>query len=163
MTTDRDFCRTVLPDVSRTFALGIRLLPPALSYSVSIAYLICRIADTIEDSALHSIGERRAFLAQVERALAEPLRGIPGLSQGPWPAAEGALMVSSDRVFREFARLPQPEQAIIAKWVREMIAGMSESLSATGRNAATPFEDLADLHRYCYYERQLLLDNPHAT
>ena len=151
MTTDRDFCRTVLPDVSRTFALGIRLLPPALSYSVSIAYLICRIADTIEDSALHSIDERRTLLAAVERALANPRGGIAGLERGPWPAAERALMVSSDRVFREFSHLPQQEQAIVANWVREMISGMSASLSATGRSATTPFEDLADLHRYCYY------------
>ncbi len=151
MTTDREFCRTVLPDVSRTFALGIRLLPPALSYSVSIAYLICRIADTIEDSALHSIDERRTLLVAVERVLANPRGGIAGLDRGPWPAAERALMVSSNRVFREFSQLPQQEQAIIAKWVGEMIDGMSASLSATGRNATTPFEDLADLHRYCYY------------
>jgi len=151
VSTDREFCRAVLPDVSRTFALGIRLLPAALSWSVSIAYLICRIADTIEDDSGRSIPERKALLAELERALANPTAGVIGLQSGTWPASERNLMVSNDRVLREFARLPIAEQAIIAKWVREMIGGMAESLSATGRSATTPFEDLADLHRYCYY------------
>ncbi|HEV8600690.1 MAG TPA: squalene/phytoene synthase family protein, partial [Gemmatimonadales bacterium] len=44
---DQEFCERILPQVSRTFALGIRLLPPALSESVATAYLLCRIADTI--------------------------------------------------------------------------------------------------------------------
>ena len=39
----------MLPAVSRTFALGIRLLPGRLGAAVRTAYLICRIADTIED------------------------------------------------------------------------------------------------------------------
>lgn len=151
MTTDREFCRAILPDVSRTFALGIRLLPPALSWSVSIAYLICRIADTIEDSLLYSIPDRRLLLAALERALADPLCGIAGLTSGSWAGSERTLLASTDRVFREYSRLPTADQAIIAKWVHEMIVGMSESLSATGQNAETPFEDLGDLHRYCYY------------
>ena len=151
MTTDREFCRAVLPDVSRTFALGIRLLPSALSWSVSIAYLICRIADTIEDNSSQPIPERRTLLAALERALADPSHGVAGLAGGSWAAAERPLMVSTDRVFREFSRLPAAEQAIIAKWVREMTSGMGESLSATGQNADTPFEDLGDLHRYCYF------------
>src|SRR5437763_14144097 len=44
-----DFCREILPAVSRTFALSIRLLPGELGAAVRCAYLICRIADTLED------------------------------------------------------------------------------------------------------------------
>ena len=39
----------VLPGVSRTFALTIPRLPEPLRASVTNAYLLCRIADTIED------------------------------------------------------------------------------------------------------------------
>jgi len=39
----------VLPHVSRTFALTIPQLPAALRIGVTNAYLLCRIADTIED------------------------------------------------------------------------------------------------------------------
>jgi len=37
----------ILPKVSRTFALTIPQLPPALRDVVANAYLLCRIADTI--------------------------------------------------------------------------------------------------------------------
>ena len=40
-----------LPKVSRTFALTIPQLPAPLRSTVSNAYLLCRIADTIEDEA----------------------------------------------------------------------------------------------------------------
>ena len=48
--SDSEFCNDMLPRVSRTFAICIRLLPPDLEHSVLIAYLLCRVADTIEDS-----------------------------------------------------------------------------------------------------------------
>src|SRR5581483_6394624 len=44
------FCDEILPRVSRTFALSIRLLPGALGDAVRDSYLLCRIADTIEDA-----------------------------------------------------------------------------------------------------------------
>ncbi|MGH7690424.1 MAG: squalene/phytoene synthase family protein, partial [Gemmatimonadaceae bacterium] len=43
------FSREILPSVSRTFALSIRVLPGQLGAAVNCAYLLCRIADTIED------------------------------------------------------------------------------------------------------------------
>ena len=48
--SDRQFCQDMLPKVSRTFAVCIKLLPQDLEHSVLIAYLLCRVADTIEDS-----------------------------------------------------------------------------------------------------------------
>ncbi len=41
--------RLILPRVSRTFALGIKLLPARLEPPVRLGYLLCRIADTVED------------------------------------------------------------------------------------------------------------------
>ena len=54
LTVDRgdsaaEFQQQILPHVSRTFALTIPQLPPPLRISVTNAYLLCRIADTIED------------------------------------------------------------------------------------------------------------------
>src|ERR1700694_3013319 len=53
--------RLLLPRVSRTFALGINMLPPRLEAPVRIGYLLCRIADTIEDDLAVS-PERKAQL-----------------------------------------------------------------------------------------------------
>jgi len=46
---DLAYQRGILPGVSRTFALTIPVLPDALAVVVTNAYLLCRIADTIED------------------------------------------------------------------------------------------------------------------
>ncbi len=44
------YCRETLHGVSRTFALGIELLKMPLRDEIGIAYLVCRILDTIEDT-----------------------------------------------------------------------------------------------------------------
>src|SRR5271154_661279 len=60
----------ILPHVSRTFALTIPQLPPALRTAVTNAYLLCRIADTIEDEPALSPPETLAFLQRFSAALA---------------------------------------------------------------------------------------------
>ena len=57
-----NFQDQILPDVSRTFALTIPQLPMPLRAAVTNAYLLCRIADTIEDEPALSPGESRVFL-----------------------------------------------------------------------------------------------------
>jgi len=52
---DEDYQNGILPHVSRTFALTIPQLPPALRTPVTNAYLLCRIADTIEDEIEPSV------------------------------------------------------------------------------------------------------------
>ena len=46
---DVSYQREILQHVSRTFALTIPELPDSLRIVISNAYLLCRIADTIED------------------------------------------------------------------------------------------------------------------
>ena len=57
---DEDYQKHILQYVSRTFALTIPQLPADLGRVVSNAYLLCRIADTIEDdNAIDSEHTRR--------------------------------------------------------------------------------------------------------
>src|SRR6201986_1793808 len=60
--TDEAYQDSILPAVSRTFALTIPELPLALRTSVTNAYLLCRIADTIEDEPALSPDESLIFL-----------------------------------------------------------------------------------------------------
>ena len=62
VSSDEVYQDQILPHVSRTFALTIPQLPPALSISVTSAYLLCRIADTIEDEPALSAPETLALL-----------------------------------------------------------------------------------------------------
>ncbi|HLY74755.1 MAG TPA: squalene/phytoene synthase family protein, partial [Planctomycetota bacterium] len=56
-------CWEILPAVSRSFAMVIRWLPRGLDDAVMISYLLCRIADTLEDS-VRNVGEKRRQLAR---------------------------------------------------------------------------------------------------
>src|SRR5450631_4830029 len=67
----------ILPHVSRTFALTIPQLPAALRVAVTNAYLLCRIADTIEDEPALSPAETLAFLDRFKAVVAG--RGDPAL------------------------------------------------------------------------------------
>ena len=67
--SDRQFCEEMLPKVSRTFAACINLLPKTLAYEVLIAYLLCRIADTIEDHLSLSGPRKRELLQLFEAGL----------------------------------------------------------------------------------------------
>ena len=60
--SDETYQDQILPHVSRTFALTIPQLPPALRTPVTSAYLLCRIADTIEDEPGISAAETYGFL-----------------------------------------------------------------------------------------------------
>lgn len=150
---DWAFCRDALPRVSRTFALGIRLLPAELSRAVAIAYLICRIADTAEDHPALSVEDRRALLAEVDRAMADPGSDFDGIHTVTWPNDHhlGDLMRNADRVLREFRRLPAPDQAAVAPWVQEMVRGMAQSLRPSHDGPVPLLQTVAELRQYCWY------------
>ena len=59
--TDLEWGAEMLPKVSRTFALCITLLDPPWCEWVRTSYLLCRIADTIEDAPGLSLASRRAL------------------------------------------------------------------------------------------------------
>src|SRR4051794_25848654 len=67
--SDDAFQARLLAGVSRTFALTIPQLPPALARVVSNAYLLCRIVDTIEDEPGVSPSLKGALCAQFIAAL----------------------------------------------------------------------------------------------
>lgn len=63
-----------LQKVSRTFALTIPLLPPQLTDWVGNAYLLCRIADTIEDDAVMNNEDKARELEAFVSYLSAPLK-----------------------------------------------------------------------------------------
>src|SRR3974390_356427 len=70
VSSDEAYQGRILPHVSRTFALTIPQLPPALSVPVTSAYLLCRIADTIEDEPALSASETLGFLQRFSAVVA---------------------------------------------------------------------------------------------
>ncbi|HET8650317.1 MAG TPA: phytoene/squalene synthase family protein [Gemmatimonadales bacterium] len=144
-----------MPLVSRTFALCIRFLPADLEWSVLVAYLLCRVADTIEDAAEPPPEEKRRLLGVFRDAVDDPARPIAALTDAFAHSAsdDERLAAHADAVLRAFTRLPAEERAAIAPWVHEMCDGMAQFAEGTaagpGRFRALP--DLESLDRYCYY------------
>lgn len=157
MTSDAAFCQRMLPLVSRTFAACIGLLPRRLSYEVLIAYLLCRIADTIEDAPELSNGEKHRLLHDFAQRLdAGTLDEIAQtFAQLEHIGPDQELVIHGDRVLREYRNLRPASQAAIAPWVVEMCHGMADfscdarlQPSTSGMQALM---DLSDLDRYCYF------------
>src|SRR5690348_833900 len=104
---DLRFCRAMLPRVSRTFALNIRLLPGEFRDVVGLAYLLCRTADTLEDAwpgKPHEIGDRFAlFTAGLggDAGAADSLAAAAAAAVGPRPD-ELELLREYPRLLRVF-------------------------------------------------------------
>jgi len=151
---DAAYCQQMLPLVSRTFAACIRLLPPPLDHQILISYLLCRIADTIEDTADLSIQDKEEKLRAFSRALTDG--SDPGLEQvfGQPRTADEQLARDHQAVLREFNRLGLPQRQAIAPYVQEMCAGMAEFARIHDQirpGRLVSLTSIDDLDRYCYF------------
>jgi farnesyl-diphosphate farnesyltransferase len=151
---DEAYQDQILPHVSRTFALTIPQLPAGLRIPVTNAYLLCRIADTIEDGTTSSAAARLGLLhrfvavlcGQEEPALlAKDL--LPRLSEETLPA-ERELALNMGRIVRVTARLEARQRAAIQRCIELMCSGMHQ-FQRTASVRGLP--GMSDLDDYCYY------------
>jgi 4,4'-diapophytoene synthase len=153
-TTDEAYQEEILPHVSRTFALTIPQLPEGLRGAVTSAYLLCRIADTIEDEPALSADDAYIYLGRFAavvagREAAAPLaREVASrLSERTLPA-ERHLVENMDRVIRLTHRLDAGQRVAIQRCIDLMCYGMHHfQRTASVRG----LDRLSDLDRYCYY------------
>lgn len=152
---DWAFCKESLGEVSRTFARPIALLPPRLEVAVTLGYLLCRVADTVEDHVAVDASRRdelfALFLSVLERgAEARPFADAFGEIEGE--DAELALARALPRVMRVFAAQDEAVRRACVRWVSEMARGMSlYSHREAGEGGVAALHTVSDLERYCYY------------
>jgi farnesyl-diphosphate farnesyltransferase len=146
------FCQEILPQVSRTFALSIRFLPGNLGKAVLCAYLIFRIADTIEDDPVATVEAKTALLDQFLDCFDGPLvsDAYPKLLQDlTGDPAHVKLALHTDLVFALFRTLPPPTQRHIQRWVSETVHGMKKFVNLYP--AGIRIQTLPEYKDYCYY------------
>lgn len=155
---DRAFGAALLPKVSRTFALSIEALPGDLREAVRVAYLACRILDTIEDEPRLPGGARASLfdafddLLADDRASAHDFEQIADALIAEAPAAEKELCRGAGSVFRVFRALAPSQRDAIRPYLQEMSRGMREYAErADGAGGRLRLCDLDDLERYCYF------------
>jgi len=151
---DEDYQNRILPHVSRTFALTIPQLPPALRTPVTNAYLLCRIADTIEDEVEPAVAatlvlQQRFVSVVCGREDADLLVSdvVPQLSERTLPA-ERDLVQNMKRVVGITAGFEETQRIAIQRCLDIMCHGMHKfQLTASVRGLPRS----TDLDDYCYY------------
>lgn len=145
--------QAILPKVSRTFALTIPQLPPALREVVANAYLLCRIADTIEDEPALSAEEKGRY----ETAFVDAVTGridarrfvdevTPKLSAAT-SESERELLFRLPLVLEITQGLNPVQHAAVVDCLRVMSQGMHDFQCVVGLQG---LESLRDMDRYCY-------------
>ncbi len=165
----RRFAGEILPQVSRTFDLAIKFLPRKLSRPVGLAYLLCRIADSFEDSTQLPPEIRSSLLEKYSRLLKvsgdydqELLAELQNAfaSTGHETAAAQSdnpanlrLVKNLDKVLVVVDSLPPEFKKRIYPRVQEMATGMAQyTLMVSARPSQVSFlKDEEDWDRYCYY------------
>ena len=124
----------ILPRVSRSFYLSLRVLPKALRRPIGLAYLFCRAADTIADTPLVPRVRRLECLQQYQTAFSErdfaicaSLRSdLAGLQDNQ---AERELLVRMSDCFAFLATLAPNDQGHIRTLVLTLTQGMQMDLT----------------------------------
>ena len=152
--SDIAYQKEALEGVARTFALTIAQLPGHLYEAVGNAYLLCRIADTIEDEPALSPAQKQAFSKRFTEIVAgrdDPVafaRDLGPLLSASTRDRDANLVANTPRVIRLTRRLPVAQRHAILRCVRIMSRGMVEF-----QRKASPdgLRDVAQLDRYCYH------------
>jgi farnesyl-diphosphate farnesyltransferase len=147
-----EWARGIIGRVSRTFALGIAVLPGDLGRAVLVGYLLCRIADTIEDDGSATAQRRQALLAGFLECFHDPVKAENFAREASDIVADEsylALMQGTKTVFDLLHSLPVGSAAIVERWTRELSMGMSEFV---GRYpAGIRIQTMDEYRRYCYF------------
>ncbi len=154
MDSDSEFQDQMLQGVSRTFALTIPQLPESLREAVGNAYLLCRIADTIEDDPGLNLDEKECFSEQ----FIEVVNGRSGADEF---AAQLSAKLSRHTTEEEHSLIQNAAIAVrithtfntrqiqaLQRCVRIMSRGMVEFQR---RRSLQGLTDMKQLDLYCYY------------
>ena len=150
---DDAFQAAALEHVSRTFALTIPQLPAALARVVGNAYLLCRIADTIEDDAELAAPLKREYAERFievlageadPRVFADEL--APCLAPAT-PVAERELIRVTPRVVAITHACSPTQRVALERCVRVMSRGMADFQQNASRDGLA---DMSTMDRYCY-------------
>jgi farnesyl-diphosphate farnesyltransferase len=134
--------------VSRSFALCIPKLPKTVKNEVGNFYLLCRYADSIEDSLMNKTQKENAFkeFYSVLKSLDE--KKLNELSNEIQPFIlnknDKKMIKKFKIVLKEFNSFDLKSKKIALKWVKKMMQGMQ-------KYSKKEIQSFTELNNYCYY------------
>lgn len=156
------FSHHMLKEVSRTFAINIAVLPSPLKKPVLLAYLFCRIADTVEDDPELPVTEKTAHLQRF-LAIFATIQGWQERTRAfveALPVSYNAHAADSCKSLTSLSEIPlrlffeeTPDAfGTVSRWVMEMCRGMIIFSEKKGSlDEVLTLQDVKELEEYCYY------------
>ncbi len=147
----------LLTKTSRTFALAIPLLPEPTKRSTCLAYLLFRIADTLEDAERWTRPARVAALEEFSTLLADPTEGRASELARGWvahaPTKNEAcieLLLEMPAVLGQVSRLDPSAQEILFRHARRTADGMRATVAGGDESGGLRLRTIDELRSYCY-------------
>ncbi len=152
--SDEAYQEQILQGVSRTFALTIPQLPTDLRQVISNAYLLCRIADTVEDdNALTN--EQTRQLSDMFTEVVAGKTSAQEFSNALFPLlsdhtieAEHDLIKNAPAVIRITHSFNPTQRQALERCICIMAKGMADYQDA---ETLEGLKDLPAMDEYCYY------------
>jgi len=149
----------LLARTSRTFALAVPLLPEPARSTVCLAYLLFRVADTLEDAESWPREERLQALDDFAALVREdtPDLELAARVSSHWvlrapTTHEGYLdlLRAVPELFEAVARLELPVQRIVFDHVLRTARGMRATVEQGDEKGRVRLGSIAELRAYCY-------------
>jgi farnesyl-diphosphate farnesyltransferase len=154
---DLAWCHEAVQGVSRTFALTVDVLEDPMSSYICVGYLVCRIADTVEDAEHIPPEEQARLLRTYERALdaedgdieefdAAVDEYVPADPNEDWEVVANAPRVM--RTLHGFS--PDVREAVVSP-ARELVGGMAMFVDRYRDVGGLRIQSREELEEYCHY------------
>ncbi len=152
------WCYDAVQDVSRTFAITIAELDEPMARDVCVGYLVCRVADTIEDDPRIPPEEKATLLRSYRRVIdsdhdADGTDFHEAASQ--WvpedPNADWRVVDNSGRVLSAFQQLDDSARERIQPAVCELVDGMAMFVDRYATQGGLRIQTIDELEEYCWY------------
>jgi farnesyl-diphosphate farnesyltransferase len=152
------WCYDAVQDVSRTFAITIAELDEPMARDICVGYLVCRVADTIEDDDTIPPETKASLLRDYRHALDTDDEADAAAFQtaaAEWvpddPNADWQVVANADRVLSTFRGLDADARDRIRPPVRELVDGMAMFVDRYAEEGGLRIKTIDELEEYCWY------------
>ncbi|QIO23608.1 phytoene/squalene synthase family protein [Haloarcula sp. JP-L23] len=155
---DIEWCYDAVHRVSRTFSLTIAELDEPMARDICVGYLLCRVADTIEDAGHIPPGVQADLLRLYSRTL-DPsadasVRAFDEAASEWLPATmtdDWEVVDNAGRAVGVFRSLDSHSLEAIRGPVRELVDGMAMFVDRYADEGGLRIKSLEELEEYCWY------------
>lgn len=162
--TQKEYLSALMNKVSRSFAVVVACLEEPLRDYMATAYLICRVADNIEDCE-QPVAWKQARFAEFSQLLEEPTLApdiLSGWDREKWSGLtcdeqKQMGLESGLSLWQIYALIPDDARSSIHRWTSAMAEGMKHledpqhAPSWVTRNGVQVLSGEEDYDRYCYF------------